>query len=452
MPRQANPANPSTYKRRRLLIASGLSPQIVTETLFALAKAQQPFHPTEMFIATTRAGLREVETHLLDSGDDQLGKLRRDYNLPPIKFGERHVLCLRDMAGNALEDAHDDEAFGALGDTVMAKLAEWSRDEDCAVHVSLAGGRKTMGFMVGALLAMFARPQDRLSHVLVDQPFERIRTFFYPPPRETPVTIETRPGEHSDFDLSKARVQLAEIPFIRFRTVLPNVLLDHADNYPYREVIRRGQQSLEVPALAIDTAAFSILCGGHPLPLTDEEHFAFVCTLAARGKVGITPRALHDDDMNAYLDWYERVIPGAFDDRTKLSETHPRMVNKRKAWFETRGAVFKAISDDTTDSVRRKKLINSRAADFTEMCSRYNKLVEETLGPFLAPRYKVITVGPRGAVRYLLPPDLKVEFKSKEARDKGVGHHQRIVVSEAAKSDKLVRRSRKPLRPKVQTS
>ena len=54
-------------------------------------------------------------------------------------------------------------------------------------------------------------------------------------------------------------------------------------------------------------------------------------------------------------------------------------------------------------------------------------LIEETLGPFLAPRYMVLSAGSRGASQYLLPQDLAVRFVNRSARRVEEGLHQKIV-------------------------
>ena len=49
---------PHKYDKRILLVVTGMSPQIVTETLWALAVAQRdtPFVPTEIHVLSTREG------------------------------------------------------------------------------------------------------------------------------------------------------------------------------------------------------------------------------------------------------------------------------------------------------------------------------------------------------------------------------------------------------------
>lgn len=50
-------STPAEFSRRILLAVTGLSPQVVTETLYALAVAQgRPFVPTEVHLVTTAKG------------------------------------------------------------------------------------------------------------------------------------------------------------------------------------------------------------------------------------------------------------------------------------------------------------------------------------------------------------------------------------------------------------
>ena len=64
---------PRTSSRRILLAVTGLSPQIVTETLYALAIATDtPFIPTEIHLATTAEGKVDVFEYL--QNPEQLAK------------------------------------------------------------------------------------------------------------------------------------------------------------------------------------------------------------------------------------------------------------------------------------------------------------------------------------------------------------------------------------------
>ena len=78
-----------------------------------------------------------------------------------------------------------------------------------------------MSFFIGYALSLFGREQDSLSHVLVSEPFENNRDFFYP--SQSPKTIFSPAGE--PLDVSTAKVMLADIPLIRLRSGLPDASL-----------------------------------------------------------------------------------------------------------------------------------------------------------------------------------------------------------------------------------
>ena len=177
--------NPDCYPRRILLCVAGLSPQIVTETLYALTVIGEPrFVPTEIHLLTTAEGAERARLTLLSEEPGWFHRLRRDYGLPEIRFTLDTLHLLRAADGRPLNDIREVADNEALADAITAKVRELTTDPDSAVHASIAGGRKTMGFYLGYALSLFGRPQDRLSHVLVSSPFESNPNFFYPAPVE----------------------------------------------------------------------------------------------------------------------------------------------------------------------------------------------------------------------------------------------------------------------------
>jgi CRISPR-associated protein (TIGR02584 family) len=51
--------NETAFNIPILVAVTGMSPQIVTETLYAIAKSDQPF-PRELYLITTKEGKREA--------------------------------------------------------------------------------------------------------------------------------------------------------------------------------------------------------------------------------------------------------------------------------------------------------------------------------------------------------------------------------------------------------
>ena len=83
-----DPSRPETFPRRTLLCVAGLFPQVVTETLFALAVASRsPFVPTEILVVSTEEEIKRAKLMLLSPDQDQFGRLYADYGLTGIAFG-----------------------------------------------------------------------------------------------------------------------------------------------------------------------------------------------------------------------------------------------------------------------------------------------------------------------------------------------------------------------------
>ena len=95
--------NPERYPRRILLCVAGLSPQIVTETLYALTVTGEPrFVPTEIHLLTTAEGAERARLTLLSDEPGWFHRLRQDYGLPEIRFTLDTIHILRAADGRPL--------------------------------------------------------------------------------------------------------------------------------------------------------------------------------------------------------------------------------------------------------------------------------------------------------------------------------------------------------------
>ena len=230
---------PQDYSRRLLVAVTGMSPQIVTETLYALAVAQTPpFIPTGIRLITTEAGAKLARQKLLEPGSAQVRRLCADYGLPTVEFESAHVMVIEDSRGQPMSDIRDLGDNTRAANTIAAAIRDFTQDEDSALHVSIAGGRKTMGFYMGYALSLFGRAQDRLSHVLVNPPFESAPDFFYP----TPEASVVRDREGNCHDGRDAKVTLADIPFVRLRAGLN--LESQIDKVSFTALVEEAQRTL----------------------------------------------------------------------------------------------------------------------------------------------------------------------------------------------------------------
>ena len=173
------------YPRRILLAVTGLSPQVVTETLYVLKSEGKPI-PTEVRLITTKEGSERARLSLLHPQTGWFYRLRADYNLPEIAFDNDRIHVLETMDGQPLDDIRSLAENTRTADAITELVRILTDDHESTVYASIAGGRKSMGFYLGYALSLYGRPQDRLSHVLVSAPFESHPDFFYPSPSSTP--------------------------------------------------------------------------------------------------------------------------------------------------------------------------------------------------------------------------------------------------------------------------
>ncbi len=302
--------NPQSYPRRILLCVSGLSPQIVTETLYALAVIGEPrFVPTEIHLLTTAEGAEWARLTLLSDDPGWFQRLRQDYGLPAIRFTLDTLHILRSAEGRLLSDIRSAADNEAIADAITAVVRELTADPDCAVHASIAGGRKTMGFYLGYALSLFGRAQDRLSHVLISSPFESNPGFFYPTPQER---VIYGPDQQQPLDASAATVMLADIPFVRLRDGLQDTLLDAGASFS--AVVAQAQRNLAAPRLVLDVASGQVRCGETELSLPPVE-FAAYAWLARRtlaGQPGVCRNRISAADTAEFLAEYQ-ALRGALD-------------------------------------------------------------------------------------------------------------------------------------------
>ncbi len=363
----------ATCPRRILLAVTGLSPQVVTETLYALAVgAETPWIPTEIHLFTTAEGRRRAELALLSDAPGWFARLRRDYGLPPITFDADHIHCVTDAHGAPLDDIRSPADNERLADWLTEQVRQLTLDESSAIHASIAGGRKTMGFYLGYALSLYGRPQDRLSHVLVNEPFESSWNFFYPTPYSQ--VIETRDGALAD--TREARVTLARIPFVRLRDGLDESLLQGRARFS--AAVASAQRALQPPELTIDRENQCIRAAGQRVRLPPRE-LAFYSLFAERLLAGADPlpappKDAPDRDWAArFLDQYRRLRDGELDDTERTEQALQRGMDgeyfsttKSKLHQRLRRALGKAATpyliDDGGSRPRRYRLTLPREA------------------------------------------------------------------------------------------
>lgn len=248
---------PNPYKI--LICVTGMSPQIVTETLFALSVAQEkPWIPDEVRLITTLRGADHARLMLLSEHPGWFQKLLQDWKLPSIRFDASHIHVLRTPDGQMLDDIRDDQDNQHAANGISEVIQQLTQDEHTEIHASIAGGRKTMGFFMGYAMSLWGRPQDKLSHVLVSASYESRPEFYYPAP--TVQVITARGPDQDPLDASKAQVWLGDIPFVRLRSLMPPSLL--TQHTSFASAVAAANRALDQIDLVIDTPRKRVLING----------------------------------------------------------------------------------------------------------------------------------------------------------------------------------------------
>ncbi len=296
---------PQDYPRRIFVAVTGLAPQVVTETLYALSVRSHPrFIPTEVRLITTFEGKRRAILSLLHPDSGWFHRLCVDYQLPEITFGAESIHVLEDANGRPLCDIRNLEDNTSAANTITEIVRDITRDPNCAIHVSIAGGRKTMGFYLGYALSLYGREQDRLSHVLVSAPYESNQEFYYPSPKSR--VIHTQTLDRQPLDAYDATVTLADIPFVRMRGGLNTHLME--GKVSFSSAVEEAQGILPPVVLVLEPSTRKVRAGGECFAMSPAQ-FAFYWMLADRARLSRPGVHWTDDRMKQeFLGYRARIV------------------------------------------------------------------------------------------------------------------------------------------------
>jgi len=274
-------------RRKILICVSGLTPQIVTETVYALAVTRpSPWVPDEVWLLTTVLGANKAKTSLLCQNQGWFTQLLQDWNLPDIDFDESHIKILTDPLGKPLSDIRDDEDNHAAADAISNFVRELTSNENSEIQASIAGGRKTMGFFMGYAMSLWGRAQDSLSHVLVSAPFESRPDFFYPTPYPKQLDTAAADTNAISVDASTAQVWLGDIPFVRLRSLLPDSF--KAQDSSFDAAVQAANRALAELTLEVDVSRSTLVLNGMELRVPPLQ-FSLICVLAHRSLHDMPP-------------------------------------------------------------------------------------------------------------------------------------------------------------------
>lgn len=369
-----------------LLTLCGLTPQVITETLWALAHQQPPVVPEEIWIFTTRSG-REICRRTLLGPTGKIRQFYREFHpgqaLPQLTL--RQIVTLTNAQGVSLDDVRTAEENHAIGDQLANCIRRLTTPTDTRIHCSIAGGRKTMGILLAAALQVYGREQDALYHVLVSPEFENHPGFFYKPRR----SLILKQADGSRLSTKDAVIQLAEIPYVRLRALLPEDVL--AQGLSLGELVSHAQQEL------------------HALSFPEPVQINFSRKILKIGEktIALTP---------AEFDWYSVLAKVKTDQCAEPTRpfcagcTACYVVLSNETWerestrlAEEGSLKLMGAEDPGPDALPR----------FRALVSKINRALKETLAsPRIADQYAIRATGGRYAKAYGLAAEKKaIQFR-----------------------------------------
>ena len=251
----ANPSILSPQPSTILLAVTGMSPAVLTETVWALAQEKEPVIPDRVVVITTISGRQAIERELLMPAQPDaptvwqqlrravLGKAAE--HDPRLNFDALRLIEApnpRTGKSDWLEDLRTPEENAATANFILAELRRWVETPDTRLVLSIAGGRKTMGALLYACISLLGRETDRLTHVLVNDPFDdpRLKPRFYFPkqPQQELVAMDGRAVRAAE-----AKIDLADLPFVPLRNLFERDLVRKPCSFV--ELVRRCRGKVE---------------------------------------------------------------------------------------------------------------------------------------------------------------------------------------------------------------
>lgn len=231
-----------------LLCVAGMSSAIITETLFFLTQVKKE-RVDEIRVITTAFGRdTRIVPELLEGPNAQFPKFCRDFGFEEgaISFNRNSIVTVQTADGIDLDDIRNESENRRAANRICEIVRAIKSEPNVRILASAAGGRKTMGIYLSNAMQLFGDRQDSLTHVLVNDPFEEVKSFFYPPP--IPETLSYgKTGQEKTVSTADARIELAEIPFIRLKGLLAQWVAENSDSSnSFEDIVELAQTELDL--------------------------------------------------------------------------------------------------------------------------------------------------------------------------------------------------------------
>lgn len=213
-----------------LLAICGLSPKIITETLYALH--QQDRGVDEIRVLTTSEGKAACIARLFGASDGHYFKYLEDYGIESsaIDFCPEKVLAVKDDHGREIFDIDTEWENELFLKECMEHAFELTSDQGSCVYFLISGGNKTMSACLSLAAQWYGRAQDRIFHILVTPEFHASHDFYYPSKEPTQIEVKRRDGKYSVMNTKDVEISLVPMPFFPLRDKLSEEMLRNTES------------------------------------------------------------------------------------------------------------------------------------------------------------------------------------------------------------------------------
>ncbi len=356
-----------------LVCVAGITPQIITETLYYyIIEKKPPIWIDEINVLTTSAGKEVIINSLLKKESAIFYKFLSDYNISrqKIKFNENSVIQLG--GDSYIKDISTDIDSAIIGNEIVNFIKNLTIDKNTRIICSIAGGRKTMSVYLSLGLQLYGREQDILSHTLVSSDFESTQDFFYVPPVPKNIEIKDKNGKIIKIINTKdAKIVCSEIIFVRLRN-----FLNIKDELFYDDLVNIVQKKVDycgTKLISIDLKNRALLLGNKKVILKPIEICIYNLFLSNKKKC---EQEFCGDCTDCYMSLNEM----------RSQELYANLLEFYKFIYTENSGQYERLKESL------KK--DSKGDDFfSQNISKINKTLKQHLNPFEFAVYKISKIG-----------------------------------------------------------
>lgn len=207
-----------------LYAITGLSPAVLTETIWCLAMQKIPVFPDRLIVFTTQTGKEKLTELVNEHWKNMINAIKKKnieipYHMENWQSGWINVFEYRDKSGarHNLDDVRTQSDNLEIAEYMFRQIKNDISDEfeRPTIYASIAGGRKTMGAMLHSIVSLVGKEDDKIFHILTDKD----------PPRDF-----AYPGCKSD-EKYKINLNFAEVPFVPLYNILKRNTLARGTTY-----------------------------------------------------------------------------------------------------------------------------------------------------------------------------------------------------------------------------